>query len=435
MINRILLMSVLALVLSLCACSDDDPVAPPLDPGEDGVIHVPGEVATLAEAVAAAADGDSIAIAAGTFDGDVTIDKAITIRGTSQTDDWTILDTSGGPLSLVADSRDIVVRGLKTTGGETGIAIELNQGHVDLSLCEVIAATHGVTIDADTGTVDLESMIFRDCGEETGNGSGLRIWGHVGVDLTNGIFLNIDGGSGVAITASDESSVDVNSSSFQNHDAGNAAVAACTGEALMTFENCLFRGGIGTMIHGSGFGLGLSDVGFDDCAGTMIRLESDHPQALFDSLMTRGTEGTVMSIGDGQETQILMSSFVDHEGMVFDLGDGVTLDLQNLTVAGLTGPLVMTGADCTIDVDRCIVVDSVTPVIPFGTPTITQCDLWRVDGEDAWTGLEEFLGVDGNIEADPLFCDRGDGDYRVMIGSPCSLGMGDFMGAYLVGCE
>ncbi|MCK4415324.1 MAG: hypothetical protein KAY32_17455 [Candidatus Eisenbacteria sp.] len=34
--------------------------------------------------------------------------------------------------------------------------------------------------------------------------------------------------------------------------------------------------------------------------------------------------------------------------------------------------------------------------------------------------LEGQLGVDGNIWADPLFCDREGGDFRLELGSPCA---------------
>ena len=42
-----------------------------------------------------------------------------------------------------------------------------------------------------------------------------------------------------------------------------------------------------------------------------------------------------------------------------------------------------------------------------GNPTVTYSDV-----QDGWPG-------DGNIDADPMFVDAGDGDYRLLTGSPC----------------
>lgn len=433
--RRLLLLGALALVLTLCACSDDDPAAPP-DPGEDGVIHVPGEVATLAEAVAAAADGDTLVLAGGEFDGDVTVDKALTIRGADPlVGPGTMLDTTNGPLRLVADFRDISVSGITATGGETAIAIDVHWGDVDLGYCRVIAATHGVTVEADTGTVAMDRMRFTDCGNDVGNGSGLRIWGNGSVQLTNGVFENADGGSGVAATVSDESALRLDTVGFAGHDAGNMAVVASTGASALVVEDASFIDCAGTMVHGSGESLSLVRVEFEECAGTMVRVECGYPQSFHHTLTAHGSEGTLMSIGAGQTTQVWSSAILGHVGAAFDLADDVQLDLRHDTVVDLTGALVTAGANCNVDLTECIVVDAATPVIAADSPSIVRCDFWRVDGEPAWAGLEDDLGDDDNIEANPLFCDRAAGDYRLELGSPCALGMGDSMGAFEVGCE
>jgi hypothetical protein len=50
---------------------------------------------------------------------------------------------------------------------------------------------------------------------------------------------------------------------------------------------------------------------------------------------------------------------------------------------------------------------------------ITYSDIYGNTGGD-WIGeLEDMLGVDGNINADPLFVDTTGSDYRIAWGSPC----------------
>lgn len=54
------------------------------------------------------------------------------------------------------------------------------------------------------------------------------------------------------------------------------------------------------------------------------------------------------------------------------------------------------------------------------SPTVACCDIYGNEGGD-WTGsLAELLGVDGNICADPLFCDPQGEDFTLDCNSPCA---------------
>jgi hypothetical protein len=90
-------------------------------------------------------------------------------------------------------------------------------------------------------------------------------------------------------------------------------------------------------------------------------------------------------------------------------------------------------------------------IIAFGTggPAVTysasgavsfSCtDIFGNDGGD-WVGaIAGFLGSDGNISLDPLFCDRPNGDYRLSEDSPCAPFSPqnptcDLVGALAIGC-
>ncbi len=61
-------------------------------------------------------------------------------------------------------------------------------------------------------------------------------------------------------------------------------------------------------------------------------------------------------------------------------------------------------------------------------------DIYGNAGGD-WVGcVASQLGSNGNISADPGFCDAESGDFHICSGSPCFLGIGDYMGAFPVGC-
>jgi len=69
-------------------------------------------------------------------------------------------------------------------------------------------------------------------------------------------------------------------------------------------------------------------------------------------------------------------------------------------------------------------------------PVLTCCDVYG-NAFGNWEGcIADQLGEEGNINENPLFCDRQDGDLRLQDGSPCA---GDGacgpMGAWLSGCE
>ena len=70
--------------------------------------------------------------------------------------------------------------------------------------------------------------------------------------------------------------------------------------------------------------------------------------------------------------------------------------------------------------------------------TISCSDVFGNEGGD-WVGdLVDDLGVNGNICADPLFCDAADGDLSIRDDSPCAPGQDPgcgIIGALPVGCH
>jgi len=55
-----------------------------------------------------------------------------------------------------------------------------------------------------------------------------------------------------------------------------------------------------------------------------------------------------------------------------------------------------------------------------GTVTLVCCDLYGNPGGDWTTGIEDQLGINGNISKDPLFCDMANDNCTLDAASPCA---------------
>lgn len=94
----------------------------------------------------------------------------------------------------------------------------------------------------------------------------------------------------------------------------------------------------------------------------------------------------------------------------------------------------------TLIVENTLMIDGIgRPVdcIEFPHIEIYCCDLYGNDGGD-WAGcISEHQGINGNLSADPLFCDPLNGDFRLSADSPCAPEQAPdcgLIGAWPVGC-
>jgi hypothetical protein len=180
------------------------------------------------------------------------------------------------------------------------------------------------------------------------------------------------------------------------HTGGGMAIYA---GATPTISSCVFRRNQG----GSGGGIFVGTPSL-----TVERTLFDGNSAGLGGAVYFGWGG-----GAGSLTMCtLVSNSADEGGGVFvDATAGTPSVTQTIIVFGTKGQAIFCGGS--------------------STPTLTNCDLYgNIGGND-------LCGTDGggNISADPLFCDRGAGDYTLNSTSPCvdNPGQGQ-IGASGVGC-
>ena len=129
----------------------------------------------------------------------------------------------------------------------------------------------------------------------------------------------------------------------------------------------------------------------------------------------------IVSWSPGFAVSLLSTTIVgnDAEGVILDAG--VFLDISNVIVSGNNSTSVVPGPD----------MEMLT----------IECSDFHGNAGGSWEGdLAEYLGVNGNISADPRFCSEVDGDFTLLEISPCLSGNHPdgyacgLIGAYGQGC-
>ncbi|MFC1573277.1 right-handed parallel beta-helix repeat-containing protein, partial [Candidatus Eisenbacteria bacterium] len=193
---------------------------------------------------------------------------------------------------------------------------------------------------------------------------------------------------------------------FSGNSSGDGGAVYSTGTGAMTFTGCVFvdntasvRGGALEVSQGSPVVTGCSFYGNSAPGGGVLDGRGSGVFAFTDC-----------TLADNHADQ----------GAAFYCGDDGSLILENSLVAFCTGLETFLLA-------------------PGLVTTLTCCNLYGNENGD-WVGdIADQLGVNGNITADPLFCDREAQDYHLRNDSPCVASSPpneacDQIGAYGVAC-
>jgi hypothetical protein len=241
-------------------------------------------------------------------------------------------------------------------------------------------------------------------------------------------------------------------------------------DARATIRDCVFRGNHGPgevvrircdSLHVSGceFSDNLDEAMFAfanqlDIDGSAflrnpIALSLDASHGTVRNCRFEGNTGGAIALGHG--ISVLDSDFLDNgapeEGVAIVDAFGGTSALTGCTLAGNTGDQVIRmKIDSGLRMERTIIAFNQAASVECydsahhpGWILADCCDIFGNAGGD-WIGcLAGHAGTDGNLSADPFFCDPDSGNYGLQAGSPCrpfppENPECDLMGAHPVGC-
>jgi len=380
-----------------------------------------GDVPTIQAGIDLAFTGDIIELADGIFTGDGNRDieyrgKAITVRS-----------QSGNPENCIIDCYDSEAshRGFYFQSGEGNDSIlggiTVSNGHDDYV---------GSGICCYFASPTIRNVILKDnWGSSIGGGAGLACIGS-NLKIIDCVFLENRSVSPIFMS-------------------GRGGGAYCL-DSTPTFSGCIFDGNVAVSDFDSGG------------RGAGIALESS------EAIITNCT---------------FINNYISPSNMSFARGAGLyawdsTAVIEYCTFSGNTsdqgaGSAVATSGDCDVALNNCTMVgngaylgtvhlnggeveinntiiannllsewtmsDEPGAVVVWeGLVALNCCDIFGNESGD-WEGaIADQFGINGNISADPIFCDVDSGDFSIRSDSPCSPEFTPecgLIGAHGVGCE
>ncbi len=164
------------------------------------VIHVPNDFPTIQQAIDAAADGDEIVIAAGTYSESLDLlGKSLTLTGDAGAEQ-TIIDASGLNDRIMriesAAEPGVALHGLTLTGGApqegSGAAILVTDAALSITDCHVVDNSGGSAIHASASSVTVHESHFEnnDSHEHPERGGAMSLYSGSTLHAEDSTFLN-----------------------------------------------------------------------------------------------------------------------------------------------------------------------------------------------------------------------------------------------------
>lgn len=122
------------------------------------VIHVPGDYATIAEALAAAPDHAVIEIAAGTYPETLAVSRPVSLRSAGN-GEVLLAPAADEPVIAITDTQAVIIEGLTIVGGEYGIFVTHSE---DITIRNnIVSDSRLVGIKVRLGAADiLDNTVF-----------------------------------------------------------------------------------------------------------------------------------------------------------------------------------------------------------------------------------------------------------------------------------
>ncbi|MDX3850170.1 right-handed parallel beta-helix repeat-containing protein [Streptomyces sp. AK02-01A] len=168
-----------------------------------------GTFRRIGDAVRAAAPGDLVAVAPGTYAETVLLDRAVVLAAEAGPGSVTLTAPPGGGLALTATGPDCAVRGITVRGADPGdpvVTVSAGAGLV-LEDCAVVSGrvqargTDGEPAEGDEEPADgtVTAVLLRRCRLEGARGAGLYLAGEVRARLEDTVVRAVEG-TGVVLS-------------------------------------------------------------------------------------------------------------------------------------------------------------------------------------------------------------------------------------------
>jgi len=365
-------------------------------------IHVPADQPTIQAGIDAAAAGDTVLVACGTYyEHDIVMKSGICLCSETGEADCVTIDAQQLGRVFYCDEVDATasIVGFIITGGLAA------GSYPDYDGGGMYCRAHS--------SPTIEDCVFEGNqarGDNGGNGGGLCCFSDSSPTLTGCVFRGneaYNGGGGMMVIIS---SPTLSGCVFEGNRTGLHGGGMCYhGSSSSTLTDCIFR-----------------DNEADNDGGGMACSLNSSP-ALTSCLFERNRAGFH---GGG----------ISCQGAAAPTLSGCTLDGNRAGSLGGGGMSCLSGSSPLLT--SCIIAFSETREAVFCydescEPVLTCCDVYANAGGD-WVGcIADQFGVNGNFSADPMFCDPDNGNFMLYEWSPCAPDNNDcgvLIGAYPVGC-
>ena len=158
-------------------------------------INVPGDVPTIQQAIDAAAEGDTIKVAAGSYNEALLIEKnRITLQGAGK--ESTIIDGGGQTVITLSGVQNIAVQSLTIKNGYNGIYVKPG-ALIEIKDVDVFDNTNnGIVIDENSTATLFNCLVSRS------NGTGIVVGGGSSATFGGSVSSNNNGQDGIMVVMS-----------------------------------------------------------------------------------------------------------------------------------------------------------------------------------------------------------------------------------------
>ena len=332
-------------------------------------LDVPAAFATIQDAIDAAAPGDTVLVAPGTYHERIDfLGKEIVVKGSAADPSLTVID---------ADLLGTAV----TIGGGVGPDAKL----VGFTIREGSSTTGG-GIDI-VGSPTIRSCKLRLNDATSGGGA----WVNGDATFIDCVFINNDATGGGAISGL--GTITIESCHFEENNATTGGAIDIAGGLILT--DSTFLNNTATVASSISHSDGLARIDrctFHDPFETVIRTTSK--LAMANALVSEGSTAieanTALGDVDIALTMVTLVNPGAHSIRIVDGGGDTQLFIRNAILRNATSALTIAGAGS-------------------GSETI----------DVAYSNVEGGASGNGNIDANPMFVAAGLGDFRLASGSPC----------------